>query len=162
MGSRLTAVRADAGDLDHRSLGREAGGARGGLELVGDRGRRRLADLAALVAQQEHDKILAAVMADTGDEGVSAFDPVHEPVVAKKIQRAIDRDRRRPRSAARSAALDDLVGAKRLVAFEQNLQHPAADRRQPLRTLRAMAFRVMKRIGRAAAVVMSRCVEDRL
>ena len=60
----------------------------------------RLADRAAAFADQEHDEIVAGVIVHAGDEGVAALDAVHETVVAQKIERAIDRDRRRARVAA--------------------------------------------------------------
>jgi len=97
--SRRLAMRADAGDLDHRRFRREAGGARSGLDGVGDRGRGRLADGAALLADQEHHRIAAVVILYAGDEGVAAFDAVGEPLLAQEIERAIDGDRRRPRTA---------------------------------------------------------------
>ncbi len=76
------------------------------------------------------------VIVDAGDEGVAALDAMDEAVLAQKIERTVDRDRRGPCAGGRRA-VDDLVGAERLVALEQNLQHLATDRRQPLRALRA-------------------------
>jgi hypothetical protein len=48
------------------------------------------------------------------------------------------------------------------VAFEQHLQHAAADRRQPLRALGAAALGVMERIRRATLVVVIRGVKNRM
>ena len=59
-------------------------------------------------------------------------------------------------------AVDDLVGAERLVALQQNLQHLATDRRQPLRALGAQRLGVRQRIRGAAVVVVVGRVEDRL
>ena len=59
-------------------------------------------------------------------------------------------------------AVHDLVGAERLVAFQQHLQHLAADRRQPLRALRAQRLGVRQRVGGAALVIVVGRVEDRL
>ena len=42
------------------------------------------------------------VIVHAGDEGVAAFDAVHEALLAQEVERAVDGDRRRP--AARSAS----------------------------------------------------------
>ena len=55
--SRLLAMGADAGNLDYRRLRREAGGARGASDGVGDRGGGRLAHRAAFLADEEHHRI---------------------------------------------------------------------------------------------------------
>ena len=85
---------------------------------LGDGGACRLAHRAAFLADQEHHRIAAAVLLHAGDEGVAAFDAVHEPLLAQKIERAIDGDRRRPRAAHRQP-VDQLIGAERLVARQQ-------------------------------------------
>src|SRR5690349_13013296 len=88
------AVAAYAGDLDHRSFGREAGGARGSLDRLSDRSGSGLADRATFLADQEHDWIPGAVFMRTGDEGVPALDAMREAVVAEEIECPVDRDRR--------------------------------------------------------------------
>jgi hypothetical protein len=158
---RFAAVRANAGDLDHRRLRREARCACGGAQLLGHRGGRRLADHAAALADQEHHEVAAGVIVDAGDEGVAALDAVHEAVVAQEVERAVDGDRRRAR-AGRGGAVHDLVGAERLVALEQDLQHLAAQRRQPLRAPGAQRLGVGQRVGGAAAMVVARRVKDGL
>ena len=90
-----------------------------------------LAHRAALLADQEHHRIAAAVILHAGDERVAAFDAVDQALLAQEIERAIDGDRRRARSPHRQP-VDQLVGAERLVARQQRLQHAAADRRQAL------------------------------
>jgi len=99
--SRHLAMRADAGDLDHRRLWRKAGGARGGLNSVGDRGRSGLADRAAPLADQEYHRISVGVILHTPDEGITAFNAVDQALFAQEIERAIDSDRRRPAAARR-------------------------------------------------------------
>src|SRR5664279_6417859 len=81
--SRRLAMRADAGNLDHRRLGREARRARRSLDGVGDRGRGGLADRAAFLTDQEHHRIAAVVIVHAGDESVAAFDAVGEPLLAQ-------------------------------------------------------------------------------
>src|SRR5664279_2842780 len=88
--SRRLAMRADAGDLDHRRFRREAGGARGGSDGVGHRGTGGLAHGAAFLADQEHHRIAAFVILHAGDEGIAAFDAVHEPLLAQEVERTVD------------------------------------------------------------------------
>ena len=67
-----------------------------GLQRFRGGAARRLADRAAAFADQKHHEIVAAVIVHAGDERVAAFDAMDEPVLAQEIERAIDRDRRRP------------------------------------------------------------------
>src|SRR5262249_61549355 len=60
------AVRAGAGDLDHRQGRREAGAAGGGGERLSDVGGRGLAHRPAALADQERDQRIGAVVAPTG------------------------------------------------------------------------------------------------
>ena len=101
--SSFPAMRANAGDLDQRAFRRKTRRARGCFERLRDGAARRLADGAASLADQKHDEIVAAVIVHAGDERVAAFDAMHETVVAQKIERAIDRDRRRAAFIAPSA-----------------------------------------------------------
>ena len=89
-----------------------------------------------------------------GDEGVAAFDAVDQPLLAQEIERAVDGDRRRPRAAQRQP-VDQLIGAERLVARQQRLQHAAADRRQAPRTRGADRLGVRDRIAGATLVVVT-------
>ena len=65
------------------------------------------------------------------------------------------------RAAARRQPVDDLVGAERLVARQQHLQHLAADRRQPLRARGAERLGMRERVAGAALVVVIGRGEDR-
>ncbi len=53
---------------------------------------------------QEHHEIAGRMGMHAGHEGVAALDPVNEAVLAQEIERAIDRDRRRPRVRSGQAA----------------------------------------------------------
>src|SRR5262249_41716008 len=64
-------------DLDHRRLRGKAGGTRGAGQRARDLGRRRLADRAAALADQEHHELAGEVIVHAGDEGVAALDAVH-------------------------------------------------------------------------------------
>ena len=101
------------------------------------------------------------MIVDAGDEGVAALDAVDQAVVAQEVERAVDGDRRGP-AAGRRGAVDDLVGAERLVAFEQDFEHLAAQRRQPLRALRAQRLGMRQRVRGAAVVVVAWGMEDGL
>ena len=99
------------------------------------------------------------------DKRVAALDAMHESVVAQKIERAINRDRRWTVLLRRTVlsrtllnqALDDLIGAERLVAGQQRFEHLTADRRQPLRARRAMRFGMRDcRAGASLMIVVGR------
>jgi hypothetical protein len=52
-------MRADAGNLDHGTLGRKSGRSRGGLERFRNVAAGRLADRTAALADEEDDEIVA-------------------------------------------------------------------------------------------------------
>ena len=88
-----------------------------------------------------------------GEIRVAAFDAMDEAVLHQEIERAIHRDRRRPRHRF-GEFVDHLIGAERTVAGQQRLQHLAADRREFLRPLLADPFGMADRVRGAAVVVM--------
>ena len=88
-----------------------------------------------------------------GEERIAALDPVNEAVLHQKIQRAVDRDRRRARRRF-GEFVNHLVGAERTVAREQRLQHLTPDRGEFLRPPRADHFRMRHRFRGAAAVIV--------
>ena len=147
------AMPAHAGDLDHAALRRKARALRRGVQAVGHRRGGRLADRAALLADQKNHRRVARMIVDAGEERVAALDAMHEALRGEKIERAIDRDWCRTRPARRDR-VDDLVGADRLVACGEHFQHVPAHRRQTLAALRTQRLGVLQRIRRAAAVVM--------
>src|SRR5258708_3229907 len=77
-------------------------------------GDRTALDRPAMIAEQEclHGGELVVMRA--GQKRVAAFDAVHEAVFHQEIQRAIDRDRRRPRHRF-GEFVDHLIGAERTV-----------------------------------------------
>jgi len=103
-GQLFPTMPAHAGNLDHLRLRREARALRGSVQAVGDRGRGRFADRAALLADQEYHRRVARVIVDTRKERVAALDAMHEALGGEKIERAIDGDRggRGPRAATAS------------------------------------------------------------
>src|ERR1700685_704947 len=123
-------MRADAGDFDQRAFRRKPRRARRRLERFGGGAARRLADRAATLADEKDDEIITGMIVHAGDKGIAALDAMDEAVVAQKFERAIDRDRRRPRVARQ--IVDDFVSAERLVTGEQRFEYLTPDRRQPL------------------------------
>jgi hypothetical protein len=108
---------------------------------------------AALFADEEHDRFAAVVIMHAGDEGVTAFNAMHEPLLAQKVERAINGDRRDARSAHRQP-IDQLIGAEWQMACKQRLQHAAAHRREPLIARGANRFGTRDRVAGATAMVV--------
>src|SRR5450756_87774 len=111
----ILAVRANAGDFDHGQLWCKARRARGGAEALRHRGGGNLADRPAGVADQERHRGCGVVIVGAGEIGVAALDAVDEAVLDQEIERAVDRDRRRPRHRF-GEFLDHFIGPERTVA----------------------------------------------
>src|ERR1043165_2176228 len=154
-GSCLPAMPAHAGDLDHAALRRKPRALRRRIEAVGDGAGRRLADRAAALTDEEHHRRIGRVIVDAGEERVAAFNAMHEALGGEEVERAIDRDRGGARTAGRDE-VDDLVGAERLVAGAEHLEHVTAHRGQALAAFRAQRLGMLERIGRAALMVVVR------
>jgi hypothetical protein len=112
-----------------------------------------------MLADQKHYEIAGRVVVNASDEGVAALDAMHEAIVAEEIERTVNGDRRRP-AATHGRAIHNLIGAERLVALQQNLENLAADRRQPLRALRAQHLGVLQRVSGAALMIVVGGVEN--
>src|SRR6516164_9316286 len=78
----LLAMCAGAKNFDHGRLRREIGGARGATDRLGNRRACRLADRAAALADQEHDRIAGRVMMHAGDKSVATLDTMHKALLA--------------------------------------------------------------------------------
>ena len=120
----------------------------------------RFADRAATLAQQEHDAVAGLVMMQAGDERVAAGDAVHEAMLEQKVERAVDRNRRRARPDL-GKPVHDLVGAERAVAGRQRVEHLAADRRQAQAALARIAPRRRQGRGLAARMVVRGMLKQR-
>jgi hypothetical protein len=142
---------ANAGDLDQRTAWRKPRRTRRGFQRLGGGGSWGLADGTAAFANQENDKVVGTVIVHAGDKGVAAFDAVNQAIVAQKFQRAVDRDRRWTRLLLQT--VDDFIGAKRAMAGQQNFEHVAPHRREPLGARGALRFR-MRNGGTAAALMI--------
>lgn len=158
-------MRANPGNFDDRAPRRESGRARGRLERVRGAPSGRFADRAALLADQKDDELVVAVIMRTSEEGVATFDTMNNAVLAQKVERPINRDRRRPALSRRTMLrqmLDDFISAKRLVTAEQGFEHSTADRRQSLGASRTLRFRMGDRNAGAALVIVTRRRKNRL
>ena len=93
----LLAMRANAGYLDHRHFWRETGRARGRIKALRHHRRRNFPDRAAKFADQECNHRGRIMIVAAGEKRVAAFDAVDKAVLHQEVERAIDRDRRRPR-----------------------------------------------------------------
>jgi hypothetical protein len=151
---RRLAMCADAGDLNDRGSGYKTRRPGSALDGIGHGGRCCFPHGTAFFADQEHDRVTAVVIVHAGDKRIAALDPVHEPLLAKKIQRAIDRDWRGP-PAALGQPVDEFVGPERVMARQQRLQHVAPYGREPLPAGTANRFGVGNRLARAAVMIMA-------
>ena len=88
--SSRPAMRANAGDFDHRAFRRKTSRAAGGFERFSGGAAGRFADRAAMLADEEDHGVAAGVIVHAGDEGIAAFDAMNKAIVAQKIERAID------------------------------------------------------------------------
>ncbi len=122
---------ADAADLDHRRLGRESRRARGGFQRLGDGGAGASPTEPHVSQIRNTTRSPLPCLCTQATKALRLSMRWTRSLSMQEIERAIDRDRRRPRPRA-GAALDDFVGAERLVAFQKGLEHAAADRGQPL------------------------------
>ena len=106
-----------------------------------------------MVADQERHHRGGVMVMRAGQKRVAAFDAVDEAVFHQEIQRAVDRDRRRPRHRL-GEFVDHLIGAERTVAGQQRLQHLTPDRGEFLRPLGADLLGMRDGVRGAAAVIV--------
>ncbi len=102
------------------------------------------------------DKELAAMPARriaAPDEGVQRLDPVDQLMIAQEIQRPVDGGGRYPVAFA-TQPVENVVGADRTMAGPDQLQHPAAQRRQTQTFRAAFALRRVERIRDAGDVIV--------
>src|ERR1043165_6208367 len=118
------AMPAHAGDLDHAGFRRKARALCRRVEALGDRRGRRLADRAALLADEEHHRRVARMVVDAGEERVAALDAMHQHLRGEKVERAVERVRPGPGPVASAekvayvAAKHGIIGLTKVVALE--------------------------------------------
>jgi hypothetical protein len=158
--SSFAAMRTNAGDFDHRAFRRETRRAAGGFKSFRDSAARRLADGAAALADQEHDRVTVGVMMHTSHECIATLNTMDQTVIAQEFECPVNRDRRRTTPIRQP--FHDFVGAERSVTRKQRFKHMTTHRRQTLRTRRAELFRVRDCGTGAAAVIVVRRWENHL
>ena len=89
-----------------------------------------------------------------GDEGVQPFDPVREAVGDEKVERAVS-DRRLRAETRLAKGVENIIGPERAVLPEENLQSPAANRRQPQSLGGRAGLRLGKRFFHAGRVIVA-------
>lgn len=90
-----------------------------------------------------------------GREGVQPLQPVCQPVLDQKFQRPVG-DRGLTAEAGFRKPVQNLVGAKGLMRFEQDFQRPPPHRSQPPALRRQPGLGGVQRMGAAVMVVMRR------
>src|SRR6185503_1791927 len=82
----LLAMRAGAGDLDHRELWRKARGARRRTERLRHGRRRNFPDRAAAIADEKSHRRRRVMVVRAGEPGVAAFDAMDQAVRHQEIE----------------------------------------------------------------------------
>ena len=148
----LLALRANPGYLDDRVIDREA-------DVIGLRQQAWIAmldlgDLLAITANEELGGTLVTRVYAT-DKGIAAFDAMDQPLRQQEFERTVH-DRRGNALGVIGTVQqgEDIVGAQRLVASQQDFEHLVAARRQPQVSLLANAARRRQQFTLAAAVVV--------
>lgn len=89
----------------------------------------------------------------TSGEGIETLDPMREPVFDEEIERAIG-DRRLPTKAVGTKPVKHIVGAERLVRFEQDFKNAASDGRKAQATFPAHGLGMADDGAHAAIMIM--------
>lgn len=150
--SLLLAGGAYTGNLDHRSIDREA-------EIIGFR------EQSGIVVLEFRDPLTGAAdqkaragtmpRVDTGDKSVEAFDAMDQAFRGQEFEGPIN-DRWRD-ALARGCAIElvqNIVGAHRLVAAEQNFEHLAAPLGEPDLAVFTKPSGLVEQLSLAAAVIV--------
>ena len=108
------------------------------------------------MATAADQKLTLVTVLRTGatDEGVQGRNPVHQPLLQEKVQRAVDRWRRRSSAILPRQGIENVVGAERLVAGPDQLQHPLAQRGEAHTGPLAQLLGGLQRITDTFAVVV--------
>jgi zinc transport system substrate-binding protein len=107
----------------------------------------------ALAADQEL-ALVGKLRLIAADEGVERGNAVDQAVFQEKIQRTVDRRRRRATTVFFAQHGEDVIGAQRLVALPDQLQHPFAQGGQAQTLARTDALRFGQGVTDAAGMVM--------
>ena len=149
---RLPAIGADAGDFEGHFAGGEAAPRRAGGNRLAEIGRLHFLGVAAVGADQEEAAVgLAGMVA--ADKGIHALDTVDQAVLDQEVERPVDRRRRRAEFLA-AQAVEQGVGADRLVPGPDQFENPPPQRRKAQAFGGAQLLRRGKRILDAVPVVV--------
>ncbi len=105
-------------------MGSEFLGHGAGVDTLKDFGRIKFCDNAAILADQQRRR-LALMGMGAGNEGIAAFDLVHEAMGEQEVQRTVDCNRCRP-IALQGHALNNVVGANGCVTLRHAGENIAA------------------------------------
>lgn len=121
---------AGAGEFDDLSLSRKTVIAGETRQRGVERLRRRLLDMAAVLADQKHDLVTLRMPMRAGNESIEAFKPVDEAVFFQEIERAVDGDRRRAARAVGPKRFDKIVGTEWTARPCERIENGAPLRRE--------------------------------
>jgi len=112
------------------------------------------ADRAATIADEENGGLMGPMAVIAGHEGVAGGEAVDQPLLDQKIQRPVDRDRRRTLARPGRKTVDHLIGAQRTASRAQLIEHPPTGGRQidPMAMGAGRIMRAMRMIPVASAL----------
>ena len=122
------AFSANTADLDHDTACSKTAGPSGGTDSVEGIWRIGFADALASFTNKRDGLRSCRMFGHAGEKSVSAFEPMNKARALEHLQNAIDGDRREALSIL-GKALDQIVGAHRLVASRNMAEHLLAKRR---------------------------------
>lgn len=123
-------MRAQARQFHHPPLRMKTVLADNLIQRRGDFRRMDFIHPAALRADHKQHQIVRPVILRAGNEGISAFKPMRQPLRDQKIQRAIDADRSPLLPVCFRQPFDQLIGTQRPVIGIKSGEHQTADRGQ--------------------------------
>ena len=147
------AFSANTADLDHDIACSKTAGPSGRADGVESIWRIGFADALAPLTNKRDGLRSGRMLGHAGEKSVSAFEPMNKARALEHLQNAIDGDRREAFSVL-CKALDQIVGADRLMASRNMAEHLLAKRRPLDPKLQASRFRAAKRVADADTVIM--------
>ena len=144
---------ANAADLDHDIACSKTAGPSGRADSVEGIWRISFADALAPFTDKRDGLRSGRMLGHAGEKSVSAFEPMNKAGALEHLQNAIDGDRREALSVL-CKALDQIVGADRLVASRNMAEHLLAKRRPLDPKLQASRSGASERVADTNAVVV--------
>lgn len=144
---------ANAADLDHDISCSKTAGPSGCADSVEGIWRIGFADALAPFTDKRDGLRSGRMLGHAGEKSVSAFEPMNKARALEHLQNAIDGDRREALSIL-CKALNQIVGADRLVASRNMAEHLLAKRRPLDPKLQASRSGASERVADTNAVVV--------